>query len=202
MNNPERLEGGEHHQQPEPAEQEPANDCRIYAASLSDYNAGRLHGQWINAHQTPEELHDATTAMLAESREPGAEEWAIHDYEGFGPIRLGEYETLDTISTLAEGINEHGSAFAAWVAHIGTDGLEPERFNDAYLGEWKTLEDYAEHVLDDLGFTELITNHAPDHLRHYVNIDSAGFARDLQLSGDVFTTDAEEGGVHVFDAHT
>ena len=39
--------------------------------------------------------------MLARSPMPGAEEWAIHDYEGFGPLRLGEYEDLGTISQIA-----------------------------------------------------------------------------------------------------
>ncbi len=30
-------------------EQEPRVQPRIYVASLSDYNAGRLHGQWLDA---------------------------------------------------------------------------------------------------------------------------------------------------------
>ena len=30
-----------------------AQECpRVYVASLSDYNAGRLHGVWINAKET------------------------------------------------------------------------------------------------------------------------------------------------------
>ncbi len=43
---------------------------RIYVASLSDYNAGRLHGAWLNAAQESADLHADIAAMLAQSREP------------------------------------------------------------------------------------------------------------------------------------
>src|SRR4051794_22832572 len=75
-------------------EAEPRNRPRIYVASLSDYNAGRLHGTWIDTNQTVEEVGGEITAMLALSPEPGAKEWAIHDHEGFGPYHVGEYESL------------------------------------------------------------------------------------------------------------
>src|SRR5580704_284540 len=64
---------------------------RIYVASLSDYNAGRLHGAWISAAQTAEELSESVQEMLNSSPSPGAEEFAIHDFDGFGPLRLNEY---------------------------------------------------------------------------------------------------------------
>lgn len=52
---------------------------RIYVASLSDYNAGRLHGSWLDANQPVDQLNDGVQAMLASSTEPLAEEYAIHD---------------------------------------------------------------------------------------------------------------------------
>ena len=60
---------------------------RIYVACLSSYNAGRLHGRWIDCDQTAEEIREEIRLMLEESPEPWAEEWAIHDYEGFGGLR-------------------------------------------------------------------------------------------------------------------
>jgi hypothetical protein len=63
---------------------------KIYVASLSDYNAGRLHGRWIDANQPTHGIWSDIGDMLAESPEPGAEEWAIHDYEGFWPLELSE----------------------------------------------------------------------------------------------------------------
>jgi antirestriction protein len=77
---------------------------RIYVASLSDYNAGRLHGAWIDASQDLDEVWRQVSEMLAASPEPIAEEWAIHDYDNFGPLRLDEYESLCTVVGLAQGI--------------------------------------------------------------------------------------------------
>ena len=65
-------------------EQEPRQSPRIYVASLADYNEGRLYGAWIDAAQDPDDLGKAVEQMLAAAPSPCAEEWAIHDYEGFG----------------------------------------------------------------------------------------------------------------------
>jgi putative restriction endonuclease len=64
--------------------------------------------------------------MLERSPTPGAEEWAIHDHE-VGPLRLGEYEDLATISQIGHGIAEHGPAFAHWTAICGTSDRETQR---------------------------------------------------------------------------
>jgi antirestriction protein len=181
------------------AEREPQLVPRIYAASLSDYNAGRLHGAWLDATGDADELAAGVQAMLASSPTPGAEEWAIHDYEGFGPARLDEYESLETVTALGRGIAEHGPAFAHWAALVGTgESDEPEHFEDAYLGHFDSLEAYAEELFDDLGYTQLIDDVIPEHLQAYVRLDVEAFARDLELSGDV-TSSEGDGGVYVFD---
>lgn len=64
---PKGDEGALREQQANTAEAEFEHQMRIYVASLADYNAGRLHGEWIDAHQTADELHSAVTAMLAAS---------------------------------------------------------------------------------------------------------------------------------------
>lgn len=188
-------------QLPEPTpevEPSPVSTPRIYVASLSDYNAGRLHGTWVEAARDVEALYDQIDVMLKTSPAPGAEEWAIHDYEGFGSLRLSEYEALEWISAVATGIVEHGGAFAAYAALVND---QPERLKDfetAYRGEWESLEAYAEELLDDLGATELLER-VPDWLQSYVSLDIAGFARDLELGGDIWTESTEEGGVWVFE---
>jgi antirestriction protein len=84
---------------------------RIYVACLAAYNAGRLHGVWIDANQSPVDIYSVVSEMLAASPESCAEEWAIHDYEGFGELRLSEWESLARISGIAARIAKHGSAF-------------------------------------------------------------------------------------------
>lgn len=171
---------------------------RIYVASLSDYNAGILHGEWLDATTDAEEMEEEVRSMLASSPSPGAEEWAIHDYEGFGPLCLSEYESLSTVATLAGGIAEHGAAFAHWAALVGTTDPDAlDRFEDAYLGQAESIESYAEELLDDMGVFRQLEDVLPENLQPYVSFDVAGFARDLELSGDVVTSEAGE-GVYVF----
>jgi len=199
MHDNQSTKGGENHEQRTNEEERVRPAPRIYVASLSDYNAGRLHGTWIDAAQEPDEIATEVGAMLASSSTPGAEEYAIHDFEGFGPARLDEYETLETVSTLARGIAEHGNAFAHYAATIGSRSTEDlAGFSDAYLGHYATIEEYAEALVDDLGYDDVIERALPEHLHPYVHFDTEGFARDLELSGDVSTSDGD-GGVYVFD---
>lgn len=184
---------------PPSPEREPASDVRIYVASLSDYNDGRLHGAWLDAATDVDELAAGIKEMLDRSPTPGAEEWAIHDYEGFGPLHLGEYENLATISQIAQGIATHGPAFAHWAAHTGTaDRDELARFDDVYLGRWSSVESYAEELLDDLGLDDLIEAAVPESLQAYVRVDVEGFARDLEYSGELATSEGDD-GVYLFD---
>ncbi len=180
-------------------EKDPDTVPRLYVASLSDYNAGRLHGRWIDAAQDGDEVWAEVEVMLKASPEPFAEEWAIHDYEGFGPLRLGEYEDLPTVAKVARAIVEYGPAYAHWASIVGIhDPDDLERFEDVFLGHAESVEAYAEELLDELGYLELIERSLSEHLQPYVRFDVAGFARDLELSGDM-TTSEGEGGVYVFD---
>ena len=180
----EQAEGREPEQRPQP---------RIYVASLSDYNAGRLHGAWMDAAQDGESLLAEISRMLASSPEPIAEEWAIHDYEGFGRTRLSEYESIENVARLARGIAEHGEAFSAWASYV--DSFEDDqlsRFEDCYRGEWASLSDYAESLVDDLGLAEELNQMVPELLQPYVSIDFAAFGRDMALSGDIATVESSD----------
>jgi antirestriction protein len=180
-------------------EQDPKPDPRIYVASLSDYNAGRLHGEWLSAGVEQDELEAGVQTMLAASPTPGAEEFGIFDYEGFGPLRLDEYESLSKVAMIGRGIAEHGSAYAHWAALVGTTDIgESGEFEDAYRGHWESVTAYADDLLDDLGANRMIEQAIPEFLQPYVKVDVEGFARDLELGGDI-TTSEGDGGVYVFD---
>ncbi len=182
---------------PASGEAEPARVTpRIYVASLSDYYAGRLHGAWIDATQDYDDVIDGVHEMLANSSEPIAEEYAIHDYEGFGPVRIDEYENLETVCGLAAGIAQHGPAFAGWAAALDrTDWGRLDRFADHYLGHWDSTSDYADDLLDDLGID--IDEIGPEFLQPYVRVDLDAYARDLEHELIVVEDDTD-GGVHIF----
>lgn len=172
---------------------------RIYVASLSDYNDGRIHGTWIEADAAPEDIDAAIKLMLHRSPSGGAEEFAIHDFEGFGPWRPGEYESIATVAVVARGIAEHGNAFGHWAAML--DNIDPDdlaTFEEAYLGHWPSTEDYAEELFEGTGVD--LENQLPEPLSYYVHIDYEAMARDMEMSGDI-TTSEGDGGVHIFEGH-
>jgi len=171
----------------------------IYVASLADYNNGRLHGKWIDAAREPWEIQADIKDILDSSREPNAEEWAIHDYEQFGSWKAGEYDSIERISEIAKNIAEHGYAYAAWADVF--DGAETsfdiDSFQEAYLGHYDSTTDYVEHMADDLGYEEELDK-LSEHLRPYVQIDYAALAHDIELSGEIATVQDPNGGVWIF----
>jgi antirestriction protein len=167
---------------------------RIYVACLAAYNNGRLHGEWIDADQTADELHEAACAMLAASPEPGAEEWAIHDYEGFGSLHLGEYEPLERVTNIAAGIAEHGEAFTAWLSYdCDRDPADLSAFEDAYYGEWCSLRAYAEDYAESTGMYDA-TERAGSR---YVVVDVEMLTRDLDI--ELYTVESGHNTIYVFD---
>lgn len=163
---------------------------RIYVACLAAYNNGHLHGVWIDAAQEAWTIWDEVQTMLRASPVTDAEEWAIHDYEGFGGVRIEEYAALDRLSERACFIAEHGEVGAALLDHCGGDADEAREFlRDHYLGAHTSLADYMQDVTEEAA-------PIPHALRYY--IDWQAMARDAQMSGDVFTLTTAWDVVHVF----
>jgi len=73
---------------------------RIYVACLAAYNAGILHGEWIGLDQDIDDIWSEIRNMPSSSPEPYAEEWAIHDYDGFGGFHLSEYEGIERVQLI------------------------------------------------------------------------------------------------------
>lgn len=169
---------------------------KIYVASLSDYNSGILHGAWIDATQDADDIQEAVNAMLAESpaaKQHGdiAEEWAIHDFD-FGGIKLGESESFETVSTLANLLEKHGEAFAIfWNNGQCNDASEAgNAFEEAYLGVYDSGVAFVEQWLDDTGGLDKM----PEDLRPY--FDYEAYARDAFMT-DVWGESGSD-GFHVF----
>lgn len=200
----------------------------IYVASLTDYNAGVLHGEWITVDgldaddihaavatilkssptanggrcwecDVPEDIHEQMLGALPElslrhafaGSGQVAEEWAIHDYEGFHGIEISEWDSFERVATLAAALNDASdpAALAAWIEHRGdvADGIET--FEEAYLGE-RTALDYAYEYIEEAGYLTDV----PETVATY--FDYEAFARDLVMGGDVF-----ESGPYLFNAN-
>lgn len=172
-----------------------AANFRMYVACLASYNEGVLHGAWIDLDgKDAADIQAEIDAMLAASPVPGAEEWAAHDWEG---LDFGEYPSLeevaDYVETMVELDDHEQAAFLAFTDNMGPhDGASLEHFREAFIGEYNSVEDYAQQYIDDVG----LLSDVPDHIARYFDI--AAFARDLVLGGGIWTADAPGGGVFVF----
>lgn len=176
----------------------------VWIGSWLDYNSGVLHGAWIDAAQDDESVGAAIQTMLstspttAQTGEP-AEDWGVFDYDGFGPLRLDEQESISWIGAVGRGIAEHGPAFAAY-ADVVQDEAALDGFQDDYLGHYESLASYTEGFADDAGYNQLLDEALPDNIRSYVRLDTAAIARDMQAGGDVHVLPASHSGVWIFAA--
>lgn len=172
---------------------------RIYVACLSAYNAGHLHGVWIDVTDDVESMVEEISHMLKVSPSQPAEEWAIHGHEGFGKL-VGEQTPLEYIAGLGQLMDGFGEgavlAFAEYFCSslsLETLSLISGSFNEgAYLGAYHSLEAYVEEVMGDEVEARL------GDLAYY--FDYERYTRDLQLSGDIVVLDSEEAyGVYIFN---
>ena len=165
---------------------------KIYVACLAAYNNGYLHGKWIDVKDI-DSVKNEIREMLAESPIPHAEEFAIHDYEGFGGMDIGEYTDIQTICEYAEFIQEYGEDLAGGVySHYGCLKTAKEAIENAYHGEYESELEYAEQLFD-----ECYAHDVPKNIRFYIDYEK--FARDLFMC-DYFSVSSNQ-GVHVFSCY-
>ena len=161
----------------------------IYVACLAAYNDGILHGAWIDATQEPDDILAATKAMLQASPIAHAEEWAIHDYDGFHNLRLFEWEDFAKVHAYATFIQEHGQLGAELITHMDTMELAQTSIEEDYAGCYKNTADFARELIED-------TTTVPEHLAYYIDYEL--MARDMEMSGDIFTIETAFEEVHIF----
>ncbi|WP_328995809.1 antirestriction protein ArdA [Kribbella sp. NBC_01245] len=189
--------------EPEQGEADKRIRPRIYVRSLVDHTEGHDVGDWIDASQDLEDIQADIRKILSHSLHAHwtgqpAEEWAIHDQDGFGSVLLHEYESLDVVCSLGKGIAAHGLAFSAWAEiNDNRDVYTLERFETAYFGDYESREAYAQHIVDELNGDDELAK-LPDWLRDVVRIDFEHMVHEMETSGEVRFAD-HPGGVWVFN---
>lgn len=165
---------------------------RIYVACLAAYNNGILHGAWIDATLELDDIMAAVQTMLKASPIPHAEEWSIHDYEGFHGIRLSEWEGFSDVHACATFILEHGQLGAEVLSYYGDINEALEALEDRYAGCYASLADFAQELTEE-------TTTIPANLAYY--IDYERMASDMEMSGDIVSFTTANYEVHVFYNH-
>ena len=161
---------------------------RIYVACLASYNNGILYGEWINADQDPYDIWNEVSAMLAASPIENAEEWAIHDYEGFEGVSISEYQSFDSVAEIAAFIGEHGVLGGKLLEYYHQLEDAKTAIGEQYAGEYESLSDFAQEITEQ-------TATVPDNLAYYIDYEK--MARDLEIN-DVLAIKTQHDQVHVF----
>ena len=167
-----------------------------YFACLSSYNSGTLYGCWVDLSPlgatTAEEINDCIAAMLANSPEPGAEEWAMHDSCGLPSCLSGnEWPDLATLAEFAENLSElHADEEIPYVMVCNDHGevVSLDTFRDAFCGVYDSPEAYAEELAEELGIDSSKCEWPLCH------IDWRSAWRDLDCDGYSAEFSSEAGG--------
>lgn len=164
------------------------NEIRIYVACLASYNNGTLHGAWIDATLDAEDAQDEVNGMLALSPIENAEEWAIHDYEGFEGVRLSEHQGFQSVSEIAQFIEEHETLGAKLIEHFGDLDDAKRAMGEHYRGCFASVADFAEELTEEATVI-------PENLQYYIDYEK--MARDLEIN-DIFVIEIAFDEHHVF----
>jgi len=165
---------------------------QIYVACLSSYTNGILYGAWIDATQLVEDIWVEIKQLLDNSPIPGAEEFTVHDFQGFGSLHIDEYESLKQIHEKAVFVVEHGHLGAELAAYYGNLEEAEEALENHYMGVYSSELDYAIHLFDECYLHDI-----PESVQYYVDYDK--FCRDIFIDS-YFSIDID-GKTHVFARH-
>jgi antirestriction protein len=163
---------------------------RIYVACLASYNNGVLYGRWIDVDGDGDDIRYEVDEMLAQSPAPGAEEWAIHDHEGW-PVSVSESHDFDELAALAELLDDYDEDVIRAACDVSDDETAEElrgTIEDRYCGAFDREGDYAEEFAT--GCYDI-----PEHLQYYIDYEK--MERDLELGGDISRIEIN-GVFHIF----
>lgn len=169
---------------------------RIYVACLASYNAGILFGEWLDVEgKCGEDLREEITELLKKSPIQEAEEWAIHDTEGFGSYEVSEWHDLEELCEHVEAITSSDydtELIEAVCEDRNINAREAiEHLNDNYQGDYDSFSDWAYSFLLECGDLEAI----PESLRDYFDFDAYG--RDEEINGTIATFEASGRRIYV-----
>lgn len=143
----------------------------VYCGTYGKYNIGSLEGMWIDltTFADYDEFIEFCYDLHADEDDP---ELMFQDYENF-PRELYSESCFDegTFDTIIEYANhDDRDAVNAFITCYGIEELD--KFEDYYVGEFDSEEDFARHIIDECYDLEQMGN-----LSYY--FDYSAFAHDL-----------------------
>jgi len=150
---------------------------RIYVGTYAKYNDGNLFGKWLNLenYTDRDEFYEACAELHVDEEDP---EFMFQDWEGIPSDMISESHVSPECWTLLDAYEKYDEDAVNAYCHCFGEWNEND-FNERYRGEYDSWEDFAEQLVDELGYLDEI----PEHLRYYFDYEK--YARDLRLGGDV-----------------
>lgn len=133
---------------------------RIYVVSLSDYNEGNSYGKWLDLsdYADGETVLEAIYEFLDEVRDEHGggkrEEFAIHDYEGFPSHYYSEHMSKENFDDVYAFIELAKTIPADAIEGYVDYGHSLDDIEEAYEGQYKNEEDFAQQFIADIGMPE------------------------------------------------
>lgn len=170
------------------------NIPRVYVGTYAKYNSGNLAGRWVDLdnYTDPDDLLTDLADIHADEADP---EYMCQGWEGVPDSLAAECPDWEQVLAWVTLDEDDREVLDAWMSY-GRE-FDPDAAQEAYFGTYETLADYVEEFWRDCGGFEEADGDQWFHPTRY--IDWERMAKDLEMSGDVFTVETDE-GVMVFDA--
>jgi antirestriction protein len=134
-------------------------ETKIYVGTFAKYNAGSISGEWLTLqdYSSADEFFEAMAELHSDEEDP---EYMIQDKEGFLSDSIGESLSIQELEDIFEAIEAVESShldadvIQAYIDNIGGD-IDSSTIADAeeaYQGEFKSDEDFAEEMAEQLGY--------------------------------------------------
>lgn len=178
------------------------SEIRICIQSLSHYNNGSLHFEWLNVsdYSSLEELNEKIQELLkkwdkAEPLGEPSEEYMMMDSEGLPDWLQSEYPDYQDIFDYVELCEEYGQDVIDGFYHcFGQCDDIREAIESSYQGAYKSEEDYCWEFLESTGVFDGIS----EPLRFYFDIEK--YAYDVFIN-ECSSYEGTDGKTHVFWNH-
>lgn len=153
---------------------------QVFVTTHHKYASDSSVGQWMNlsTYDNKWEFDEACRSLHSDEPDP---EFLFSDSEDIPAPLITEsfisedcWDILDNYSDQLEEVTVFIDWWGSWDASA---------FDDRYVGQYDSVEDYAEEYIEQSGWLD----HLPSNLRGYFDYEK--FARDLQLSGDIYHDD-------------